>query len=83
MPLEFKTALLPLDNQENHQRTLQALAQEGWMIVPGITPKAIYELCRQPGAQPQPSMTEASGVATLSIDESKVGILRDGKMVTH
>jgi hypothetical protein len=51
------------------------------MMVPGITPHAIYQLCKQPGAQPQQGMNTAEGVATLTIDESKIGILRDGKMV--
>ena len=81
MPLEFSTVLVALDNQDSHNKQMQALAQEGWMLVPGITPQAIYQLCRQPGAPAQPAMTEAAGQATLSIDESKITILRGGKPV--
>jgi hypothetical protein len=28
-------------------------------------------------------MSVAEGAATLGIDESKIGIMRDGKLVTH
>jgi hypothetical protein len=79
--LEFRTVLISLDSQENHQQKLMELAREGWMLVPGIPPQAIYQLCKQPGAQPQPGMNVADGIATLAIDESKIGVLRDGKLV--
>lgn len=83
MAVEFKTVLVSLENQQNHQAQLMELAKEGWMMVPGIAPQAIYQLCRQPGAQPQPTMHNAAGEATLQVDESKIGILRGGQIVTH
>jgi len=73
--LEFRTAVLELDDK--FQERVNNLQQDGWMIMPGTQPVAFYQLCRQ---LERPA---AAGFATLQIDESKIGILRNGKMVQN
>ena len=82
--VEFDTVVIPLDGDV--QAALEAKAREGWMLVPGIKPLGIWQVCRQPGvtfAQPAAgNMMESGGPkVTLTVDPSKVGILRNGKFI--
>ncbi len=76
--LEFDTLVVPLD--ANVQQALEAKAQEGWMLVPGTVPRAIYQICR-PLQQQQPQ-AESKGFGVLRIDESKMYFIdKDGNRV--
>ena len=73
MQLEVKTEVVEVNDQMTQK--LEALQAQGWTLVAGVTPVAIYHLCRpvQPNA----------ALGTLKIDESQVQIIRDGKIVTN
>jgi hypothetical protein len=74
--LEFDTLVVPLD--PNVQQTLEAKGREGWMLVPGTTPRVIYQICR-PIQQP---MSENKGFGVLRINESEISIIdKDGNKV--
>jgi hypothetical protein len=76
--LEFDTLVLPLD--ANVQQALEAKGREGWMLVPGTTPRVIYQICR-PIQQAQP-MAENKGFGVLRINESEISIVdKDGNKV--
>ena len=70
--IEFQNKTIPMD--ANMQAELEKLQAEGWQIVPGTTPLALYCLHRQrPGGV----------VGGLNIDDSQVHVIRDGKKVTN
>jgi hypothetical protein len=74
--LEFDTLVVPLD--ANVQQTLEAKGREGWMLVPGTTPRVIYQICRQI----QQPMSENKGFGVLRINESEISIIdKDGNKV--
>ena len=72
--IEHKTVSIVID--ENMQAEMDKLTADGWMLIPDIKPVAIYQLVRAKGAQ---ATTHGIG-AQLKIDDSKVGILRGGKL---
>ena len=54
---------------------LNELATEGWTLIQSVPPVGIYHVCRVKGDQGQ------KPVARISIDESKVFLHRDGKLI--
>lgn len=77
MQIEHVMQVVPID--PNFEATLQALKAQGWEPVPGVVPVAVYHLIRvaqQPQAE---SVQMPRGI--LKIDESKIGIMRNGKML--
>jgi len=80
VPMEFLDLELPLD--QNVQATLESKAKEGWSLFPYILPKGRWILMRPVQAQPQ-SLVNPVALGTLGIDDSKVGILRNGKFVDN
>ena len=74
--LEFTAIMLPADSDLQGQ--LDALAKQGYMQVPGTKQYVVIMLCR-------PASTEAvasgAGFGKFAIDDSKVAILRDGKLI--
>ena len=63
---------------------VERLAKDGWQLVPGVQPIAIYNLVRQknmPVSAPAPVSPQA-GMGTLGIDDSKIFMMRDGKLVS-
>ena len=79
-PVEMALKVLPFN--ETLQQELAKLETEGWQAVPGLTPAVSYVLFRAV-AQPQPVVAEpvAAGFGQLGIDETKVHIYRNGKLV--
>ncbi len=73
--MEFKTVSLALDNtlQSEHER----LHQDGWRLIAGCTPMAVYVLCREPAPLP----TSAMALGKLEVDESKVFVVKAGEPV--
>lgn len=81
MEIEHSVKVFQLDDQlENN---LRAMAAEGYMLIPGIVPVAIYHTVRVKGLAPQAG--EAPGaampIARVSIDDTKVKILRNGELI--
>ena len=56
---------------------LKKLQAEGWQTIPGVPAVVIHHLVRQ---KSQP-VSAGAGVGKLHIDDSKIMILRDGKLV--
>jgi hypothetical protein len=65
--------VFPLD--ANLPVATEALAKEGWQMLVGVVPVVIYQVFRPK----QPEIGEMQ--LRLAIDDSKVGILRNGKIV--
>jgi hypothetical protein len=76
--MEGKIHLIPLGPMSDVAAELNKLAAEGWQIVPGAPPFAVYYLTRQ---KPQAKMAEHAAQGTLQIDDSKIHVVRDGKIV--
>ena len=82
MEVEHDTKVFRLDL--SLQGNLEAMAAEGWMLVPGIVPVGVYHVVRLKGVQPGPQpLAAAAPVARLAIDETKIKILRDGKLIDN
>jgi hypothetical protein len=75
MSLEYTTLVLPLDDDQ--QALLDAKAAEGWQMVPGVKPFGVWMLCRAVAGY----MAENKGFGTFHIDDSKIFILRNGKLL--
>ncbi len=73
--MEFKTVSIPVDN--TLQNELVKLHQEGWRLVGGCTPMAVYALCREP----TPAPIQAMAMGKLEIDDSKVFVTKAGDPV--
>jgi len=75
MELEYRTVTLPID--ENWQAEVQKLVSERWEIVPGTLPTSIHHLVRAKPVQ----AAAVGGFGTMQIDESKIHIIRGGKVI--
>lgn len=73
---EFELITLPIDG--DLQSKLDALAAQGWQLASQKT-YAQYIVMRQP--QQQPQMAKQEGFGVMGIDESKVHLMRNGKIV--
>ena len=60
------------------QDEVKRLEGEGWELIPGILPVAVYHLVRIKG---KTTAFGQSGRGQLGVDDSKVHILRDGKVI--
>jgi hypothetical protein len=73
MEIEHEIKVIPVD--DNLPTEVSKMVADGWQIVPGVKPVAIYHVVR---VKKQPDL---GGMGELKIDESKIHILRDGKLV--
>jgi hypothetical protein len=71
MEVERVVKEIPIDS--NFQEAINQLQQDGWKIDPEVTPKAIYFLIRP--------VTVPDMQLKLAIDESKITVIRNGKVV--
>jgi hypothetical protein len=78
--IEFTLRILPFN--DTLQSELAKLGAEGWQPVPNLTPAATYVLFR-PVQQPVAPQAEpaAAGLGKLTIDETKVHLYRNGRLV--
>lgn len=76
MEVEHDIKVIPVNDKLGPE--LEKLQREGWTLVPGIMPVAIYHVVRAK----QQHVSAPAGFGTLHIDESKIGILRDGKLLS-
>lgn len=70
--MQYKTVMLTVD--ESLMTVLKQIEDEGWRLVGELKPVAIYQLCRDEQSDLQPK-------ATMTIDDSKVFVIRGGKPV--
>ena len=75
MDLEYETRTIPID--EHFQDEVNKLVADRWEIVPGTKPVAIYHLARIKVSQ----AAAVGGFGTMQIDESKISVIRGGKVV--
>ena len=73
--IEHAVKVIPID--AGLQDEVKRLEAEGWQLMPGVQPVAVYHVARVKGQQ----MAAQSGAGQVWIDDSKVHILRDGKLV--
>jgi len=78
MDIEFAVKTIEVD--EHLEQNIKAMLAEGWQLVSGTKPVAIYHVqrARQAAAQSFGFMGAQGGIA---LDESKVFILRNGKLL--
>ena len=67
MDIEHSIKVFPID--ADLQTNVQTLVNEGWEVIPGIPPVAVYHLVR---AKKEPA---AAGMGTLLIDDSKIFVV--------
>lgn len=72
MEIEHDVKVIPID--ENIDNEVTKLRGDGWELIPGIKPVAVYHLAR---IKKQPSQ---SGVGRMVIDDSKVMIIPASKL---
>ena len=58
---------------------VEGLKKEGWDLIPGIPPVAIYHIARKVVREAPPQ--EEGQQLRVAIDDSKVHVLRNGKLV--
>jgi hypothetical protein len=75
MDLEYETKMIPINEQ--FQDEVNKLVADRWEIAPGTKPVAIYHLVRIKTAQ----AAAVGGFGTMQIDESKIHLIRGGKVV--
>ena len=69
MDIEHSIKVFPID--ADLQASVQALVREGWDVIPGIPPVAVYHLVRARKEQ-QP---QQSGLGRLLIDDSLITVV--------
>ena len=79
MEVEHTVKVFPLD--ANLQNNIQNMTAEGWLLLPGVSPVAIYHCVRIKGDVASQDIDGHKPVAKISIDETKVHIMRDGQLV--
>lgn len=73
---ELEHAVKTLTIDEDYPVAVEALKAEGWELIPGILPVAVFHVVR---LKIRPATTDAQ--LNMVIDESKIGILRNGEIV--
>lgn len=76
MEVEHDIKVIKVD--ANLTAEIERLTKDGWTLVPGVQPIAIYHVVRQKQATAQAN----SGKGTMMIDDSKIGILRNGQLIS-
>lgn len=79
MEVEHTVRVFPLD--QALEGNIQGMTSEGWIMVPGITPIVVYHVVRMKGVTAAPEDGAHKPIAKLNIDDTKVHILRDGKLI--
>lgn len=76
MDVEFTVKVLEIDEQL--QDKIQAMLAEGWQLVSGTKPVAIYHVQRMKAAA---ALLAVAGMGGVKIDESKIHVLRKGWLI--
>ena len=75
MDVEFAVKTIEIDEQL--QSKIQAMLAEGWQLVSGTNPVAIYHVQRMK----QQPLSAVAGMGGIKIDEDQIFILRNGKLL--
>lgn len=75
MELEYNTVMIPITEQ--FQDEVKKLVDDKWEVLPGTKPVAIYHLVRVK----EQKLAAVGGFGSLKIDESKISVIRGGKVV--
>lgn len=78
MEVEHDIKVLPVN--ESLQGEIEKLAKEGWALVPGVQPVAIYHVVRPKHSTSH--IMAPTGKAHLSIDDSRIHIMRNGEIIS-
>jgi hypothetical protein len=78
MEVEHQVKVFPLDPEL--ETNIKAMTADGWLLMPGVTPVAIYHVVRMKGVVPHEE-TGHKPTVQIAIDETKVQILRNGQLV--
>lgn len=76
MDYEHETKVIPIDEALPEQ--LKAMQADGWVVLPGSVPVAVYHVLRPKN---RPKTADIGAAGGLAIDETKVQILRNGKLL--
>lgn len=79
MEVEHAIKVFPLD--ADLEANIRKMNEEGWLLLPGVAPVAIYSVVRIKGMTTQPQTDGHAPVAKIEIDETKVHLVRDGQVV--
>jgi hypothetical protein len=66
---------------DNLPKELSKLGAEGWQTIPGVRPIIVYHLMRPKQARAGADEGQHFATGAVHLDESKIGLMRDGKMV--
>lgn len=75
---EIEHAVKTLTIDEGLPAAVDALKAEGWELVPGILPVAVYHVVRRKVSE---SVGTGEAQLRMSIDDSKILVVRNGKVV--
>jgi len=84
MQVEHDIKIIPFD--ANFDKEVESMKKEGWRQAPGFAAFGVFPVVRddnwqaqqQAAEQPPPQAAGMGGVATMTIDDSKVHIIRAG-----
>lgn len=74
-PEDYERISRSLEVNDNMNAEIEALKAEGWELIPGVPPVTVYHLVRLKN-RPEPDFQ-----VRMSVDDTKIGVLRDGKLV--
>lgn len=78
MQVEYSIQTIEID--EDYVTEMNKLKEAGWEQIPGFKPIAIFHLVRRIEEKPVPAVG-GMGLGKLVIDDTKIDIVRDGKVV--
>ena len=76
---EIEHCVKVLELNDDFQGQVKALEAEGWQLVPGVLPVAVYHLIRVKQAANQAN--QAGGLGVLKVDDTKIHVIRNGQVV--
>ena len=79
MDIEFSVRTIEID--ERFQDKIQQMLNEGWLLVSGTKPVAIYHLQRIKQVGVAQSFMGVAGHGGVALKEDQVFILRNGKLL--
>jgi hypothetical protein len=75
MEIEYTTKVFVVD-EATLQNNIKQMLDEGWAVIPGAQAVAVFPVQRIKQA-----LADIGGVGGMSIDESKIKILRNGQLI--
>jgi hypothetical protein len=79
MDIEFAVKTIEID--ERLQDKIKEMLAEGWQLVSGTKPVAVYHVQRMKQMPQVQSLMGAAGAGGIKVDEDQIFILRNGKLL--